>query len=442
MTSETICKIVRQYNKVPILDEDMRKLVEIAEDYNKIKNYVYQRYSGICSLSKLYPGYTIQNEMTHSGLRERLGTPSVYFYLAIFDALGDIKSQWSATKAAVLRSVNRNEGLGDEEKHFLRYLLKVNLVLEAVLNHSSLELKGEMGLQYVRLAKTVDVHKLENYLRRQVRKYHAAPHTDCVNGFSITERAYRYRDHGIYIAVKQKRKRIFIPLTDGNSYTRQLYIRLFPEEKRVEILVPVDRKVKVHSDYGGRVGISMGMRTMIVTDQGHLYGEEFGMYQGKLSSWIREQAIVHSRNKEANPGRKKYYAKKQRLEEQLHSYINQELNRFLREEKPAVIYIPKFPKPEMVNRGKAINHYSSMWQRGYIRERLALKCREQSIELTDVFGKDISRECSSCGAMGIWKEKRFSCSSCGYEADGKENAARNVRKRGEGMEQPQGELEG
>ena len=180
MTSETICKIVRQYNKVPILDEDMRKLVEIAEDYNKIKNYVYQRYSGICSLSKLYPGYTIQNEMTHSGLRERLGTPSVYFYLAIFDALGDIKSQWSATKAAVLRSVNRNEGLGDEEKHFLRYLLKVNLVLEAVLNHSSLELKGEMGLQYVRLAKTVDVHKLENYLRRQVRKYHAAPHTDCV----------------------------------------------------------------------------------------------------------------------------------------------------------------------------------------------------------------------------------------------------------------------
>ena len=86
----------------------MRKLVEIAEDYGKVKNYVYARFGGIASLSKLYPGYTVQNEMTGSGLRETLGMPSVYFYLAVFDALGDIKCQWTRTKTKDRKSTRLN----------------------------------------------------------------------------------------------------------------------------------------------------------------------------------------------------------------------------------------------------------------------------------------------------------------------------------------------
>ena len=101
MSSEKICKTVHQHNQVPISEEDMRKLQEIADDYNKVKNYVYQRYGGIASLSKIYPGYTVQNEMTASGLREVLEIPSVYFYLAIFDALSDIKSQWTRVKSKI-----------------------------------------------------------------------------------------------------------------------------------------------------------------------------------------------------------------------------------------------------------------------------------------------------------------------------------------------------
>ena len=92
MSADTICKIIRQYNSAPLSMEDMQKLQEIAEDYAAVKNYVYQRYGGIRSLSKLYPGYTVQNEMTRSGLREQLGLPSVYFYLAVFEALGGIKN--------------------------------------------------------------------------------------------------------------------------------------------------------------------------------------------------------------------------------------------------------------------------------------------------------------------------------------------------------------
>ncbi len=110
MSQNTVCKIIRQYNKEPVSGKDMEKLLEIAEDYRKVKNYVYDRFGGIASLSKLYPGYTVQNEMTKSGLRGDLGIPSVYFYLAVFDALGDIKSQWSRTKSKILERIGKNEG--------------------------------------------------------------------------------------------------------------------------------------------------------------------------------------------------------------------------------------------------------------------------------------------------------------------------------------------
>lgn len=119
MPVDVICKIVCQYNQAPLPKEDMEKLQEIAEDYRKVKDYVYQRYGGVGSLSKIYPGYTVQNEMTRSGLRESLGLPSVYFYMAMFDALSDIKSQWTRTKAQIQKNVGRNQELSAEEKHYL-----------------------------------------------------------------------------------------------------------------------------------------------------------------------------------------------------------------------------------------------------------------------------------------------------------------------------------
>ncbi len=84
MPPRTICKTVRQYNSEPISETDMKKLQEIAKDYSTVKNYVYQRYGGIKSLPKIYPGYTVQNEMTASGLRTTLGLPryiSIWLYL-------------------------------------------------------------------------------------------------------------------------------------------------------------------------------------------------------------------------------------------------------------------------------------------------------------------------------------------------------------------------
>jgi len=434
MPQNTICKTVHQYNKTRIPKEEMAKLQEIAEDYRKVKNYVYRHYGGISGLSKIYPGYTVQNEMTASGLREELGLPSVYFYLAVFDALGDIKAQWTRTKSMVLKKVNQNDGLGPEEKHFLRFLLKVNNGFDAVLNHKAVVLRQDLQEQYGKLASAVGVRKLENYVRRQVRDLHVRLNSDTADGFSLTERAYRYQDHGIYITMKEKRKRIFVPLTDNNHYTRQLYIKLFPEEGDIEIKAPVNVAVKKHRDYTSRVGVAAGMSVMFVTDEGHKYGEKLGGYQKELAEWVRDQAAKHHADRGAGAGRKKYAAKKRRLDEKLHSYINMELNRFLKTEKPEIVYIPKLPRPGKHGGSKAINHSVTLWQRGYIRKRLEQKCGEQSIRIVEVFGKGISTQCSRCGADGVKENGMFRCPACGYEAEEKRNTAENVKRRGTELE--------
>ncbi len=432
MSMEKVCKTIHQYNKEPVKEADMRKLLEIAEDYGKVKNYVYSRYGGIAGLSKLYPGYTVQNEMTGSGYRETLGIPSVYFYLAIFDALGDIKSQWTRTKTKVSKLVNQNEGFSEEDKHYLRFLLKVSNAFEETLNQKPVELSKAVQKQYDKVAAKVDAEKLQRYLRRQVRKHHARLHTDRADGFSIAERAYRYADHGIYISIKEKRKRIFIPLTDNKQYKSQLYIKLYPKESRIEIKAPINVAVRGHGDYMKQVGVSTGLYTMLTTDEGRHYGEELGRYQIEYADWIREQTRVYNRNRNENPGRKKYNAKKKRMEERLHSYINHELNCFLKEEKPRTVYVVKLPKPRSGGVNKRINHSMAQWQRGYIRKRMLQKCKEQAVEVVEVIGKDISNECSSCGALGKKEKGEFICPKCGYQSEEKTNTALNVKKRGQG----------
>lgn len=441
----TACRTLHQYNKEPIPDEDMKKLLEIAEDYRRVKNYVYARYGGIGSLSKLYPGYTVQNEMTASGFRTELGMPSVYFYRAVFDALADIKSQWAKTKAKAASLIGKNDHFTAEEKHYLRFLLKTPNAFEAALNQKPVQLPQEIQAKYEELRQCVDAERLHKYLGRQVRKYHIRKlHSDSAEGFAITERAYRYgeekkggkdisatRRYGIFIATKENRKRVFIPLTDDNAYDKQLYIKLKPEESGVEIHIPIEIKVKIHRDYTNEIGLSLGMEQMLTTHEGKSYGQQFGALHRELADYMSAAASTYRREKANNAGRKKYLARKARLDATIESYVNQEINRMLEEEKPKILYLPKLPKNSAAGYHKKINYSVGVWKRGLIRERLRQKCMEHDVEMVEVFGKGISSQCSRCGAEAGYSGDVFRCGNCGYETDKKKNAALNALKRGQ-----------
>lgn len=431
MTPNTIYKTVCQYNYTPVAEADMRKFLEIAGDYGRVKNYVYQRYGGINGLPRIYPGYTVQNEMTKTGLRNELGLPSVYFYLAVFDALGDIKNQWTQTKTRAARCIRENRNLTEQEKHYLRFVMKQTKCFESILTGAALSLEDNFDRRLKEVSAGLDTKRLNRYLCRLVRRYLKKMHTDRADGFSITKGAYRYADHGIYISTKEARKRIFVPLTDNNCYQRQLYISLKPDEGGLIIHVPVEMKARRRvPEAGAPVGLAMGMRSMFVTDSGNMYGGKYGEYQFALDGHVRRGQAVYSRNRTYNPGRKKYAEKKKRLEAAMHTYINTEINRLLDTEKPGIVYVPKLPQNPKAGPCRRYNHSAAMWQRGYIRKRLAQKCAERSIELAETPGRDISSQCSQCGGMGRRDGEIFECALCGARLPERVNTARNVLKRG------------
>lgn len=438
MTPDALFKTIYQYNKEPVARADMDKLLEIAGDYARVKNEVYSRYSGINSLSKIYPGYTVQNEMTRSGLREQLGMPSVYFYLAVFDALGDIKSMWTHAKNRIEKNIRDNPGLTPQDRHYLRFVMKQSKCFESILKGEQVLLSGEWKERYEKVCGGVDADRLGQYLRRQVRRHIMQPHTDTADGFTVPPKGYRYGDHGIYLSMKEKRQRLFIPLTDNNRYEKQITVRLYPEEGNIRIGVPLEVKPKKRNEYQNETGLAVGMRSMFVTDTGNVYGEHFLEYQTALADYIRERVPRHRRYAQYNPGKKKYAAGKARLESALHAYINAEINRMLETEKPRVLYIPKLPATSKAGADRRINAVVAMWQKGYVKSRLVQKCRERSIEFHEVFGKGISNVCSGCGGAGKKTEGIFTCNTCGLQMPERENAAKNVLKRGKTETKQQG----
>jgi transposase len=218
---------------------------------------------------------------------------------------------------------------------------------------------------------------------------------------------------------------------------------LHPEENSLEILVPIDVKTKTHEDYTNEIGINMSIYTMLTVSNGNRYGDELGTKLAEKAKWIGSHRTKFKEQQSIDTniiGRKKYQSNKQKIDETLHIYINTELNRFIKTEKPSVIYMPKLPSNAFGGNYSSNNYMTTIWEHGYIRKRLAQKCEENNIKLVEVYAKNISNECSKCSAhsniatgsrfIGRKKDGKFICSVCGYIIDEKTNAALNALKRG------------
>ena len=65
---------------------------------------------------------------------------------------------------------------------------------------------------------------------------------------------------------------------------------------------------------------------------------------------------------------------------------------------------------------------------GYIREKLAYKCRLYGIELEQISPYATVFTCSECGAEGKREQYDFICANCGLKLSAALNAARNIEK--------------
>lgn len=434
-----ICKAIHQYSKGKISNENMNILMEIGHGCMVTKNYIYQRYGGIKSLEKLYPGYTIETEVKAAGFREKIGLPSVYFSAAMDRALGDIRIMWAQVKSGINDAASKNERFSPEDRHYIRFVIKVSGCFENILNGKPVSVPKEMLPRYENiLAELGDrseerVKNLNRYICRQTRKRLRKQHTDNETYFAIKMRGYRYGEldgvHGIFLTTKVNRKRIFIPLTDTNVYDRTLDIKLNPQKRTMEIIVPLFVNTRQHDDYTNEIGISLGLWNMITTSTGNVYGSAFGKMQNEISDYILKEMRQNGKVKISNT--KKYMAYKAKMDAALKNYVNMEINRMLEKEKPKIIYMAKLPRnPGMSMKGTGDTYFLRMWKKGFVTERIQWKCQNNGIKITEVIGKGISTDCSVCGQKGYIEGENFKCSTCGFEENKKINGARNALNRG------------
>jgi len=421
--TKTVVKTAKQYNKYPISSEDMAVLQEIAEKYRKVKNYVYSRYGSSKYISELSPGYRLSKEMNDSDIRQQIGIPSKYFEKAKFDALADMKMNWTTIVNKIRTLAMNNENFNTADKHYINFILKNDRYLQAVINRDEEQLIEIAGKYYDKVVSKVDKHKLDNYINRQIRRNSKTLYTENNNYFVLKGDKYNYSDSGVRIPTFVPRQKIEIELTDSNKYSSQLTVKIFPEKNGIEIYAPIEVKVKEHSNYTNQIGIALGMYDMLTTSTGNVYGSDFEKYMNSYSEWLYKK----KKSRPENAGREKLDAQSHRYEERLYSYINHSINLMLEKEKPSVIYLPKYPRHTVFGKNKKANFMTAMWKRKYICERIAQKCKENSIELIEVISTDIGVRCSKCGEAN--KEKapdKYTCEKCGYTASGKLNAAQNA----------------
>ena len=436
----TTTKTVWQYS-MPLSEETMEFLRGIAIDCCKVKNYVYGKYSGVKNLNNLTPVYNILNEMRHCGLREQLNLPVVYYELAIADAVTNIKCSWGTVKNKVGECITANENLSDDDRLYLRTVLKMNGVYAAILNRQEYETpRNAAGLD-------IDVKRLNNLLCRLTRRYLTQPKTDCIDSFRISPNGYSYKDGAMRIVCRIPRKRISIPLRDNRMFDRQLQIQI--RQNDVVLAVPVETKIKRHHDYTNTIYVYIGSKDMFTLSNEHIYGESLEeltspeterlakknrerrkMYTAYMQSTEDGNAKKAENIETNNLGKLKYDRQKEKEKTRTTTFINAEINRMIKNEKPARIVITKqVTKNKTKIYSKSANRKLARNFNSYIRERLAYKCKIHSIELVELSSNRTGKICSVCGAEGKRQGKEFECEGCGLKTTIALNSARNIQQK-------------
>ncbi len=436
----TVTKTLVQHSCV-LTKEKVSFLKGIAQDYSKVKNYVYRRYSGIHNVNRLTPVYTVLNEMRACGLRQQLDLPVVYYELAVADAVTDIKSNWSIVKNKIIDLINANENLTHDDRVYICTVFKMNGVFSAVLNGEDYEMpNNSKDLE-------INVKKCNNLIRRLVRKYISVPKTENMDSFKVSPNGYKYKDGGIYLVSRTPRQRVFLPLKDNRISDRQILITL--KGQQAFLTVPVETRIKQHDDYTNTVYIYIGNRDMITLSNGNIYGADLEsiVYTEtvRLDLKNRERAaLVRNYEKQAadgkndkaaniernNLGRKKYDSMKARRRAKTQDFINTEINRMLQTEKPSHIVVTKLvQKNRTKSYSRTANLKMSRSFSAYVRQRLAFKCQVNSITLTEINSKGTGSVCCVCGGQGKRRKDKFICEVCGNETTIALNSAKNIEKK-------------
>ena len=431
------------------------EILLIGTIQRNIKNYVWSRYSGISSLLK-QSGWTIRDELIQKDLLSKKITKT-FSRVAIEKSASIIKTNWTITKKKVKKAIAQNENLTKDDKHYLYLCLKHTPTLYNILNYK----KVNYATDYLKDLK-IDVHRLNNLLRRYIRRYKTKSHTNKANVI-LTSNLYNYDSTNKNFAFTGKKWKSQVTITlIGNVPKLKGTLELVKNQKSNQyyLHVPLDRVIskKNMTDESEILGLDVGITDLITLSNDSIYGANSAelfytlsdnlvnknrsrlfSYKRKLEQRILieqdqyKKSVLESKLKnleENNLGGKKRNSKISKYKSRIASHINHELNKMIKEEDIEEIVREDLnwsSKKKNVSR-KQRNRFST-WSKGVLLERLSVKLAEKGIKETIVNPAYTSQVCCKCNHLGERKGKEFKCLNCNLSIDADFNASINIKKR-------------
>lgn len=431
------------------------EILLIGTIQKNIKNYVWSRYSGISSLLK-QSGWTIRDELIQQNLLSKRITKT-FSRIAVEKSASIIKTNWIITRKKVKRAIAQNENLTKDDKRYLYLCLKHTPTLYGILNYK----KIDYNIDYLKDLK-VDVHRLNNLLRRYVRRYKTKSHTNKTNVI-IDSNIYKFNSNNKNFSFTGKKKNSRIEITlIGNIPKLKGTLELVKNQKSNQyyLHVPLDRIIskKEMTAKSEILGLDVGITDLITLSNGSVYGANsaelfytlsdnlVNKNRSRLFSYKREleQRILEEQDdvkksllelklknlNENNLGPKKRISKISKYKSRIVSHINCELNKMVKEEDIEEIVredLNWVSKKKNVSK-KQQNRFST-WSKGILLERLSVKLAEKGIKETIVNPAYTSQVCCKCNHLGIRNGKEFKCSNCNLSIDADFNASINIKKR-------------
>ena len=431
------------------------EILLIGTIQRNIKNYVWSRYSGISSLLK-QSGWTIRDELIQKNLLSNKITKTLS-KVAVEQSASTIKANWTTTKKKVKKAIFQNENLTKEDRHYLFLCLKHTPTLYNILNYKKVDYQTD----YLKDLK-IDVHRLNNLLRRYVRRYKTKSHTNKTN-IVLTSSLYKFdsNNKNFYFTGKKKHSRIEISLI-GNIPKLKGTLELVKNQKTNQyyLHVPLDRVIskKQMTSSSEILGLDVGITDLITLSNGSVYGansselfytlsdnlvnknrsrlfsykqkleERISIEQDQSKKSILEQKLKNLEDN--NLGSKKRISKISKYKSRIASHINCELNKMIKEEDIEEIVREDLNwSSKKKNVSKKQQNRFSTWSKGLLLERLSVKLAENGIKETIVNPAYTSQVCCKCNHLGIRKGKEFKCSNCNLNIDADFNASINIKKR-------------
>ena len=437
------------------------EILLIGTIQRNIKNYVWARYSGIGSLLK-QSGWTIRDELIQKDLLSKKITKT-FSRVAVEKSASIIKTNWIITKKKVKRAIAQNENLTKDDKHYLYLCLKHTPTLYNILNYK----KIDYNIDYLKDLK-IDVHRLNNLLRRYVRRYNTKSHTNKAN-VVLTSNLYKFNPSNNEFSFTGKKSYSQLKITlIGNIPNLKGTLELVRNQKTNQyyLHVPLDRIIakKNMTEQSEILGLDVGITDLITLSNGSVYGANSSelfytlsdnlvnknrsrlfSYKQKLEERISaeqdqsKKSILEQKLKnleDNNLGSKKRISKISKYKSRIASHINCELNKMVKEEDIQEIVredlnwsSKKSKKKNKRNVSRKQQNRFSTWSKGLLLERLSVKLTENGITETIVNPAYTSQVCCKCNHLGDRKGKEFKCSNCNLSIDADFNASITIKKR-------------